>query len=81
MLSLITHEPHFYIIRESLNENAWKKCEFCGQTGHFRDDCKKLNHEKTGVKPPEEVTGIQALEFSLIKVHVVREYLQIEVNL
>jgi 5'-3' exoribonuclease 2 len=31
MLSLITHEPHFFIIRESLNENLWKKCDFCGQ--------------------------------------------------
>jgi len=30
MLSLITHEPNFYIIRESLNENQWQKCEFCG---------------------------------------------------
>jgi 5'-3' exonuclease len=30
MLSLITHEPHFFIIRESLNENQWKKCDLCG---------------------------------------------------
>ena len=31
MLSLITHEPHFYLIRESLNDNQWKKCDLCGQ--------------------------------------------------
>ena len=30
MLALITHEPHFYILRESLNENQWKKCDLCG---------------------------------------------------
>jgi 5'-3' exonuclease len=72
MLSLITHEPHFYIIRESLNENIWKKCELCGKNGHVREDCLNFTKEAgdTGI--------LDNVEFSLIKVHVVREYLQLE---
>lgn len=76
MLSLITHEPHFFIIRESINENAWKKCDFCGTNGHAREECRKLNN-----LPKEEydpTKHIQAIEFSLLKVSVVREYLKLE---
>jgi 5'-3' exonuclease len=72
MLSLITHEPHFYIIRESLNENIWKKCEMCGKNGHSRQDCLNFNKEEDGVGILDNVA------FSLVKVHVVREYLEIE---
>lgn len=31
MLSLITHEPHFYIMRQNLNQNSWKTCEICDE--------------------------------------------------
>ena len=34
-LALISHEAHFYIIRESLDENQWKKCELCGLVNTF----------------------------------------------
>lgn len=74
MLALITHEPHFFIIRESLNENMWKTCELCGNKGHLRDECIKLN--------PDAEKGKDILEnvaFSMVKVHVVREYLELEV--
>lgn len=75
MLSLITHEPHFFIIRESLNENMWKKCDFCGGSGHFRDTCKKLNNPDENESNTDLINSIQ---FSLIKVHIVREYLELE---
>ena len=76
MLSLITHEPHFFIIRESLNENMWKKCDFCGGTGHFRDTCKKLmNPDEV---EPSNTDLIHSIQFSLIKVHIIREYLELE---
>jgi 5'-3' exoribonuclease 2 len=29
MLALITHEPHFYIMRQNLNVQNWKFCEIC----------------------------------------------------
>jgi 5'-3' exoribonuclease 2 len=73
MLSLITHEPHFYIIRESLNENIWKKCEMCGKNGHVREDCIKFNKDEGA-----SVNILDNVEFSLMKVHVVREYLELE---
>ena len=68
MLSLITHEPHFFIIRESLNENMWKKCDFCGQTGHFRDTCKKLTNPDEA--EPSNTDLIHSIQFSIIKVLV-----------
>jgi 5'-3' exonuclease len=76
MLSLITHEPHFFIIRESLNENIWKKCEFCGGNGHMREECPKLlnPHEL----PKNNTELIHSIEFSIIKCHIVREYLELE---
>jgi 5'-3' exonuclease len=76
MLSLITHEPNFFIIRESLNENIWKKCESCGKNGHFKDECPKLLNPNAPVKDSSDL--INEIEFSLIKVHVVREYLELE---
>jgi 5'-3' exoribonuclease 2 len=76
MLSLITHEPHFFIIRESLNENMWKKCDFCGQTGHFRDTCKKLSNPDEA--EPSNTDLIHSIQFSIIKVHIIREYLELE---
>ena len=42
MLSLIIHEPHFYIIRESLNEKFYIICEHCGKHGHSSDNCDKV---------------------------------------
>ena len=39
MLSLIMHEPHFYVIRESINENYYLKCKLCGRRGHESKDC------------------------------------------
>jgi 5'-3' exonuclease len=77
MLSLITHEPHFFIIRESLNENIWKKCEHCGGNGHFKDECPKLLNPGV-VENKNNSELIDSIEFSLIKVHIVREYLELE---
>ena len=76
MLSLITHEPHFFIVRESLNENMWKKCDFCGMTGHFRVTCKKLTNPDAAEESNTDL--IHSIQFSLIKVHIVREYLELE---
>ena len=83
MLSLIIHEPHFYIIRETLNEKIYLKCEHCGKQGHTIDTCKQLN----GYVPItyDEIMAynkqeIDKIEFSLIKIPVIREYLSIEFN-
>jgi 5'-3' exoribonuclease 2 len=79
MLSLITHEPHFYIIRESINANNWKKCDYCGYQGHLRSEC----HKYTGVveEKVERKDITDSIEFSILKISVLREYLAIEVHL
>lgn len=74
MLSLITHEPNFIIIRESINDTTFRKCEVCGKTGHSRADCPKVTGNKNDIR------GIKDIEFSIIKVNVLREYLMIEFN-
>lgn len=72
MLSLITHEPNFTIIRESINDLTFRKCDICGKTGHSKLDCFKVTGKK------EDIKTIQGIEFSIIKISVLREYLEIE---
>ena len=40
MLSLIMHEPHFCVLRESLNENYYLVCDICKKHGHTSEECK-----------------------------------------
>jgi 5'-3' exoribonuclease 2 len=40
MLGLSTHEPYFYIIRETIMQANEKNCTLCGKSGHFFTDCK-----------------------------------------
>ena len=84
MLSLIMHEPHFCVIRESLSDKYYLKCENCGRHGHTKDQCDsvtgKFNRSKA---TKEEITAynkekIDEIEFSLIKIGVLREYLELE---
>lgn len=72
LLSLIAHEPNFIIIRESNNEVTSRRCDFCRKSGHYNGDCPEL----TGLK--ETVKYIKDLEFCIIKITVLREYLYIE---
>jgi 5'-3' exoribonuclease 2 len=39
MLGLSTHEPHFYILRESMAQEKDKKCKRCHKTGHYSHEC------------------------------------------
>lgn len=82
MLGLIIHEPHFYIIRESLNDKAYIKCEYCGKQGHSADQCRKMA-QNSQVQTFDTIKDnnreeIDAIEFSLIKIPILREYLEIE---
>ena len=42
MLGLSTHEPWFYILRETIMQPNDKQCSACGSNGHFYTDCTKL---------------------------------------
>ena len=73
MLSLIMHEPHFCVIRESINDT----CEICGKSGHKKEECK--NKGKYSDKNKNSILKkIKDIEFSLIKIDVLREYLELE---
>ena len=84
MLSLIMHEPHFCIIRESLSDNYYLVCKNCGRHGHTKEACnadeeklKRKNATKNEIKVLNK-EKIDEIEFSLIKIGVLREYLEIE---
>ena len=73
MLALIIHEPHFYIIRESLNERSYIVCEKCGKNGHRAEECNKREDNLTA----EEIVlsnrdEINKIEFSLIKIPIIK---------
>lgn len=72
MLSLITHEPNFCIIRESVNDKTFRKCDACGKTGHVQIDCPTVTGRK------EDIKTIQNTEFSILNVAILREYLELE---
>jgi len=39
MLGLATHEPHFYVLRESFLQEKDKKCRKCKKNGHLTHEC------------------------------------------
>jgi 5'-3' exoribonuclease 2 len=84
MLSLIMHEPHFYVIRESLSDKYYLVCEHCGRHGHSSVECDvetgKFNRSKATKAEiaQHNKEQIDEIEFSLLKVGILREYLELE---
>lgn len=39
MLGLSTHEPHFFILRETVMQNKDKICHKCKEIGHMTYEC------------------------------------------
>ena len=84
MLSLIMHEPHFYVIRESLSDKYYLVCEHCGRHGHSSVECEvetgKFNRSKATKAEiaQHNKEQIDEIEFSLLKVGILREYLELE---
>lgn len=72
MLSLATHEPYFWILREDVFSDLLKKntCFNCGQTGHFVSDCPNPAAESTETK--------ELKPFVLLSIPILREYLELE---
>lgn len=77
MLGLATHEPNFTIIREEFKPNKPRPCDICGQVGHEMKDCLGLarNFEET---PP---TFSAEQEFIFVRLNVLREYLEKELEM
>jgi 5'-3' exoribonuclease 2 len=79
MLGLVTHEPHFRVLREDVFANGKDSnaCRKCGQNGHYADQC-------TGqVKPKEDEHKNAEPEdkpFIWLHISVLREYLEEEMQ-
>jgi len=80
MLGLATHEPNFTIIREEFKPNAPRPCEICNTVGHDMKDCLGLEKEVPEGGPEPPVFGSE-LEFIFVRVNVLREYLEKELNM
>lgn len=84
MLSLIMHEPHFCVIRESLSDKYYLICEHCGRHGHRSEECDSVTGKFNRAKASKEEIQrhnkeqIDEIEFSLLKVEILREYLELE---
>lgn len=76
MLALATHEPNFRVLREDVfgNDTNPNACRMCGQEGHYAAQCTgtKADIQK---KPPAEKQP-----FIFLDVAVLREYLEVELN-
>ena len=84
MLSLIMHEPHFCVIRESLSDKYYLICTNCGRHGHKMEECDSVTGKFVRSKATKEEImkynkeKIDEIEFSLIKIGILREYLECE---
>ncbi|KRY67963.1 5'-3' exoribonuclease 2, partial [Trichinella pseudospiralis] len=79
MLGLATHEPNFTIIREEFVPNLPRPCEICNNYGHTMQDCQGLSvlENENEVHPPV----LKKTQFIFIRLSVLREYLQRELEM
>lgn len=77
MLALATHEPYFKVLREDVfaQDTNPRACRICGEEGHYAAQCTGVKIEKKSTSPPEKKP------FIFLDVGVLREYLEIELNL
>lgn len=75
MLALATHEPHFRVLREDVfaNDANPAACRMCGQEGHYAAQC-------TGGTAIVQKTPPEKKPFIFLDVAVLREYLEVELN-
>src|SRR6185312_5713418 len=79
MLGLVTHEPHFRVLREDVffQEGRTRICQLCGQKGHEARNCRGEAKEKT--TDASDKPGTATLKpFIWLHVSVLREYLAAE---
>ncbi|KAI0036089.1 hypothetical protein K488DRAFT_82455 [Vararia minispora EC-137] len=75
MLALATHEPYFKVLREDVFAQSGSKtaCRNCGEEGHFAAQCTAAPGEK-------KVVPNEKKPFIFLDVSVLREYLELELN-
>lgn len=92
MLSLATHEPYFKVLREDVfaQDNKPKTCNRCGREGHFAANCigKAKEDDKKPLDPASDPEArnqslgkkLEKKPFIFLDVSVLREYLEVELN-
>lgn len=75
MLALATHEPHFKVLREDVffQDTSPGACRICGQEGHYAAQC-------TGTKAEVKKEPPKKKPFIFLDVSILREYLEVELN-
>ncbi|KAI9674113.1 MAG: 5'-3' exoribonuclease 2 [Caeruleum heppii] len=81
MLGLATHEPHFRVLREDVffQESKARTCRICGQQGHKAEECRGEAKVKQG-EYDEQKNAHPLKPFIWLHVSVLREYLEVELN-
>lgn len=81
MLGLVTHEPHFRVLREDVffQESKARTCRICGQKGHIAEACKGEVKPKDG-EFDEKDKALADKPFIWLHVSVLREYLEAELQ-
>ncbi|TFY54546.1 hypothetical protein EVG20_g9661 [Dentipellis fragilis] len=76
MLALATHEPHFRVLREDVfaQSGSSTACRICGEEGHYAAQC---TGTKADIKKP---VSTEKKPFIFLDVTVLREYLEVELN-
>ena len=73
MLTLATHEPRFYIIREIVIQANDKFCTSCGKRGHFFMDCARADSIDNEMKVAEKINaGNVDVKFQFLRIKMVR---------
>ncbi len=74
MLGLLTHEPHFYVLREEYVPPPAKPCDICGFRGHEVASCEgaagAYPAELRGYAPGPAEPGLLVIELALLREHL-----------
>ncbi|KAG8887726.1 5'-3' exoribonuclease 2 [Tulasnella sp. 332] len=84
MLALVSHEPHFRVLRENLDEQRKMPapCYQCGGLGHNVSGCttfKKYGLDRSS-EPPNTMANTNPISFIYLNVTILREYLNAELT-
>jgi 5'-3' exoribonuclease 2 len=78
MLALATHEPNFRVLREDVfNDKSSTACRMCGQEGHYAAQCTGTKEE---IEKKKAATPVEKKPFIFLDVAILREYLEVELD-